>query len=190
MTKNEIIEWLKQKLNPGLYKHSLGTMDTALKLAEIHGYDQYKSMLAGLLHDRAKALPHNELIAFAREYEIPLDDIKLTQPGLLHAPVGALLVKQELGIDDEEVLQAIRIHNTGSKGMSTLDKILYLADSSEPNRAYPDVERIRELSVNGDLNNAVLEAIEIKVCYVLKKRSLLHPMTVEARNYILKEITN
>ena len=142
-------------------------------------------MLAGLLHDCAKQMSYAELSSHAEHYNIQLDRIRLAQPGLLHAPVGAELVHAELGITDNEILDAIAVHNTGSRDMSRLGKILYLADASEPNRAYPGVQRIRELSLGGDLDDALLTTMDMKIQHVLERKLMLHPMTLDARNDVL-----
>lgn len=188
MTKAEITEWLKEKTNPSLYRHSTATREFAAELADIYHVDRQKAMLAGLLHDCAKRMSHAELLVHARRWRIQLDQIRLAQPGLLHAPVGAKLAHTELGITDGEILDAIAVHNTGSENMSRLGKVLYLADASEPNRDYPSVQHIRELALGGDLNRALLATMDMKIRHVLDRELMLHPMSVEARNEALKGI--
>ena len=188
MTIVEITEWLKGRIGRSLYCHSNATQEMAAKLADIYGVDMEKAIVAGLLHDCAKQMSHEELIARAERYQIQLDQIRLAQPGLLHAPVGAKLVHAELGITDSEILGAIAAHNTGCSGMSRLGKVLYLADASEHTRSYPGVERIRELAFSGDLAGALLTTMDMKIHHVLEQKRMLHPMSVEARNDVLKEI--
>ena len=186
MRNAEIIEWLKGKVGPQLYSHSIATQELAAELAGIYNVARPKAMLAGLLHDFAKQMSHTELLSHAKRYNIQLDRVRLAQPGLLHAPVGAKLVHAELGISDNEVLNAIAVHNTGSRDMSTLGKILFLADASEPNRTYAGAQHIRELALAGDLGDALLTAMDIKIQHVLERKRMLHPMTVEARNDVLR----
>ena len=186
--KAEFAEWLKGKVNSKLYRHSTATQEMMLKLAGMYDVDAQKAALAGLLHDCAKQMSNEELISHAERHHIQLDRIRLAQPGLLHAPVGASLVQIDLGIEDEEILDAIAVHNTGSGGMSRLGKILYLADASEPNRDYPGVEHIREIAMSGDLNSALLATMDMKIRHVLDRGYMLHPMSVEARNDILEQI--
>lgn len=188
MTKAEILNWLKGKLDPGLYNHAISTQEMAVELADIYNIDRQKAILAGLLHDCAKPLSHQELLLYAKRFDIPLDCIRLAQPGLLHAPVGAKIAEAELGIIDSEILHAISFHNTGSPEMTGLDKVLYLADSAETSRNYPGVQLIRDLSYSGKLDEALLKAMEIKILHVINKRAMLHPLTVEARNDVLRQI--
>jgi len=188
MTKAEIIHWLRARLDPKLCRHSIATQEMAVELADIYSVNRHKATVAGLLHDCAKGLSHEELLLSANQYNIPLDEIRMTQPGLLHAPVGAKIAQAELGITDSEILHAIEVHNTGSTGMSRLDKVLYLADAAEPNRTYPGVEQIRELAFSGNLDNALLETMDMKICHVIERKRMLHPLSVDARNDILRGI--
>jgi predicted HD superfamily hydrolase involved in NAD metabolism len=180
------LEWLGERLNPQLYRHSIATQELAAELADIYNVDRQKAVIAGLLHDCARGLSNEELLSHADRYHIPLDHVQLSQPVLLHAPVGARLVQMELGITDNEILHAVAAHSTGSKGMSRLDKVLYVADSSEPNRDYPGVQHIRDLASSGDLDGALLKAMEIKIRYVMGQKLVLHPLSMEAWNDILK----
>jgi predicted HD superfamily hydrolase involved in NAD metabolism len=187
MTESEIIERLEEKLSPKRYYHSLATAEMAKQLAQIYGVDEQKAFLAGLVHDCAKGMSNWELMQYAQEHNILINDIQLSQAGLLHGVVGASIAMLEFGVGDNEILQAIKAHITGTKNMSTLDKILYLSDSAEPSRNYDGVDKIRKLAFNGKLDNALLEAMEMKLIYVMKKRLMLHSISIEAWNDIVSK---
>lgn len=188
MTKSEIELWLKNKLSDELYRHSLAVQEMAIELAEIYNVDKEKASLAGLIHDCAKNLPKNEMLSYSYQFDIPIDETIKGHPVLLHAPLGAKIAKNVFGITDEEILNAVASHSLGSKNMTNLDKILYIADSAEPNRDYPEAETIRKLAYGGDLDRALLEAIDQKIVYVVRKKKILHPLSVEVRNDILNKI--
>lgn len=188
MTKSEIELWLKNKLSDELYRHSLAVQEMAIKLAEIYDVDKEKASLAGLTHDCAKNLPKKEMLSYSNKLDIHIDETIQRHLILLHAPLGAKIAKDELGITDEEILHAIASHSLGSKNMTKLDKILYIADSAEPNRDYPEAEIIRKLAYDGDLDRALLEAIDQKIVYVIRKKKILHPLSVEVRNDILTKL--
>jgi len=187
MTKAEIEKRLKERLSPDLYRHSVSTQNMAEELAGIYNIDREKASLAGLLHDCARGMSNKELRLYASRYNMLMDEIQLNQPVLLHAPVAAKIAQAEFGVEDNEILHAIEVHCTGSSPMSTLDKVLYVSDSSEPDRDYPGVQRIRELAYSGDLDGALLEAMDLKIIYVTERKLILHPMSVEARNEVLQE---
>lgn len=175
---------LAQKLSPQRLRHSQGVAAYAAKLAAKYGATRDKAKLAGLMHDYARDLPEKELLARGEEAGLISHEIEKRFPVLLHAPVGAWLLRTELGLVDEEILQAISRHTVGAADMSLLDKIIYLADALEPGRQYPGVEDLRRLAEE-DLDQGLLKALESSILYVLKKGQPLHPATVEARNYLL-----
>lgn len=185
------IEWMKEKLKEMLdgerYIHSVGVMETAVKLAEKYGEDVEKARVAGLLHDCAKGFSDEELVKMAYKYGIFVDEVLLKVPFLLHGPVGAYLAQELFGVTDEEIKRAIALHTTGDVNMSLLDKIIFLADYIEPNRDFEGVEELRELSWK-DLDLAVLRAYDSTICYVIKRNMILYEKTVSGRNDILLKL--
>lgn len=170
------------------YEHSLGVQKTAAELALRYGVSKEKASIAGMVHDCAKGLSNQELISRASLYGIPLDDLSLAQPGLLHGPVGACMAKDIFDIQDEEILHSIRFHTTGCKCMSVLDKIIYLADYIEPGRNFPGVSELRDAAYK-NLDRGVLMAIDNTIKYVVDKGWMIDIKTIEARNSLLKSMT-
>jgi predicted HD superfamily hydrolase involved in NAD metabolism len=78
---------------------------------------------------------------------------------VLHGPIAAAFLEREFGIDDEEIADAIRYHTTGRPGMGLLEQVVCLADAVEPGRAYPGVERLRQLAFQ-DLDLALAEMFD------------------------------
>ena len=183
-------EQMKQKLCGMLtdhrFTHSLGVMETAQKMARIFHADERKALVAGLLHDCAKQIDREKQLAMCDEMGVPLDDIKRENTALLHAELGAELAKTEFGIDDGEILGAIKYHTLGRAKMTTLEKILYLADIIEPNRK--DFEGLKELRAlcEKDLDEALLYGLELTIAHIGRKGRILHTQTIEAENYYRK----
>ncbi len=63
--------------------------------------------------------------------------------------------------------------------MTTLEKILYLADYMEPHRDFPGVERLRELAYV-DLDAAVALGCEMSIEEMKEKGRPVHPNTQAA----------
>jgi predicted HD superfamily hydrolase involved in NAD metabolism len=83
---------------------------------------------------------------------------------LLHAKVGSFLAKEKYGIEDEDVLNAIRYHTTGRPCMSTLEKILYIADYIEPGRKHAsNLLQIRRMAFQ-DLDKTLFKILEDTLC--------------------------
>ena len=111
---------IRKMLKPSRYKHSRCVMERAVELAEKNGADVIKAKLAGLLHDIMKNVPEKEMLQFIEDSGIILLYADLCAPQLWHAIAGAAYLKEKLGIDDPDVINAVRYHTTGRAGMSTL----------------------------------------------------------------------
>ncbi len=167
----EIRKQLEQDLPEDRYQHTLGVEFTAACLAMRYGADVYKAELAGLLHDCAKMYSGQELIRLCAEAGVELTEGEKAAPKVLHAVYGPVLAKQRYGVDDVEILSAIRWHTTGRENMALLDKIIYTADFIEPCREMITIlPEIRSLAFK-DLTYAVFRIAEETIPYV-KMRGL------------------
>ena len=147
---------MKQVLSENRYRHVLGVEEVCYDLALIFGYDTIKASIAGILHDCAKHLTAEELIRECKKNNLEITETERMQPLLLHAKLGAIYAKEKYNILDEDILKAIRYHNTGRPAMSKLEKILYIADFIEPNRKnIPVLDKAREAAYQ-DLDRALV----------------------------------
>jgi predicted HD superfamily hydrolase involved in NAD metabolism len=186
--ENERLRQLLQKrFSFNRYCHSLRVADFAVRLADRHGADENKAYLAGLLHDYSRDLPAEKLLSLARQSGMTIHPVEYLVPVLLHAPVGACLVREETSISDIEILNSVSLHTVGGTKMTKLDKIIYLADIAEPDRNFQGVEEIRSLALR-DLNQAMIVAFRSTINYILTKETYIHPATIEGYNEILAEI--
>lgn len=186
MTENKtdyesLKEVLKQRLNEKRYYHSLCVADEAKRLAEKYGGEIEKAYLAGLLHDITKNAPDEEHLQIFKEFGIILNDIEKNAKKLWHAMSGAEYVKNILGINDPEIIDAIRYHTTAKADMSLLAEILYLADFTSKDRDYEDVDVIREY-VDESLCKAFVYALQYSITDLVNQGRAVHPDTVEAYN--------
>lgn len=145
--------------NEGRVRHVIGCSETAAALAKIHGADPEDAARAGILHDVTKALSGAEQLHLLKTYGMIVDDFLKTHTKLLHAPTAAEAARRVFG-ENEAVCSAIRWHTSGRANMSTLEKIIYVADYMEPNRDFPGVEELRALAYR-DLDAALLLGLEI-----------------------------
>lgn len=123
--------------------HVVGCSQTAQQLAQRWGADETAAARAGILHDVTKALNAEEQLQLCRSYGMILDNFERENPKLLHAKTGAAVAQRVFG-EKPEVCEAIRYHTTGKADMTTLEKIIYLADYMEPNRDFDGVETLRQ----------------------------------------------
>lgn len=125
---------LQESLKPDRFDHTLGVAYTAAALAFAHGADAEKALIAGMLHDCAKCMSHEEQVKICEKNKIEISDVEKKNHSLLHAKVGMYLARTKYDVYDTEILNAIRWHTTGREDMSLLEKIVYIADFIEPNR--------------------------------------------------------
>ena len=177
--KREKMEYkLKKELDSQRFEHTLGVEQTARQMARVFGEDEEKAALAGLLHDCAKCMPLSQMIKAARRAEI--DPVMKESKALMHAVAGRCVAQDVYGVQDEDVLGAIRWHTTGHAGMTRLEKIIYLADVIEPNRKpYPGLEELRALCMR-DLDGAMHTALRMSLEHVREQGKTLHPDTLAA----------
>lgn len=183
MDIEQIKEKLSKILKPSRYRHSSGVEEVAMDMAAIFGYDIKKAGLAGILHDCAKYLSDEELLDECEKYGLPVTDIEKRCAYLLHAKVGALYAKIKYGVDDEDILSAIRYHTTGRPNMTLLEKIIFTADYIEPyRRPLPRIDEIRKAAYD-TLDLAVLMILENMVDYLEGTAEAIDTMTIETYKY-------
>ncbi|MDR2360366.1 MAG: bis(5'-nucleosyl)-tetraphosphatase (symmetrical) YqeK [Oscillospiraceae bacterium] len=124
-------------------RHIYGTEKAAIALAKLHGVDVDDAGMAAILHDITKLKNYEQHLTILKSYGIMSIDVDGKR--LLHAVSGAAVAKFEFGASDE-VCNAIRWHTTGKANMSTLEKIVYLADLTEETRHFHDARRLRKLT--------------------------------------------
>ncbi len=166
--------------------HSLAVADQAVAMGHLFGGDLVKLALAGLLHDSAKELDNEQLLALAEARGLITDPAERANPSILHGPVGAWLAFQQWGIEDPIILEAIRLHTTGGPAMGLEACIIFMADLIEPGRSYNGVEILRRLC-RQDLRAAMIEAIEQTLVYLERKKLPLHQGTLRCLEWLKEE---
>lgn len=179
MTTEQYKEHIKARLSEKRYFHSLCVAEEAVRLADRYGANGEKAYIAGLLHDVLKDTPPEEQLKFAKQFGIILSDLELNAPKLYHSIIGSAYVKEVLGVQDPEIISAIRCHTTAKANMTLLEKILYLADYTSRDRDYDGVEEMRA-AVEKDLSSAMRVALKFTVEDLKAKGCPVHPDTLAA----------
>ena len=172
------LSYLKHKRIP----HVLGTEQEAIRLAERYGADVEKARVAALLHDCTKKLDMPAQLALCEKYGIRLDELEQKALKLLHSKTGAAIARDVFGVDDD-IYSAIWYHTTGHAKMTTLEKIIYLADYIEPSRDFPGVDKLRKVCYE-DLDKGLLLGLEMTVEEMTAMGNPVHCATLEARNWL------
>jgi len=188
MKIEEAISLVQSQLTIKRFEHTLRVADTAKKLANLYEVDEKKAELAAILHDFAKDFPTDKLKQLVIEGKFPRDLLLFNQE-LWHGPVGSYILKNEHGITDADVLNAVRFHTTGRAQMSKLELIVYVADYIEPGRRFPGVEEVRALAQK-DLFEAAWTVSRNTINFLLQKNTLVYPDTIHVYNDLTQRVFN
>ena len=186
---NEFKEILKNRLTEKRYIHSLNVADSAKKLAKLYGYDEEIAYTAGLIHDCCKDTPAGLQLSYMLENGVELSEYELGVAKLYHSICGSVFVKKEFGIDNQDIINAVRYHTTGRKNMSLLEKIIFIADFISDERDYNGVEIMREKAVKS-LDEAIVEGLSFTIKDLIDQGRIIHPDTLDAYIDAMMKILN
>ena len=189
---------MEKTLEPKRYEHTLSVAYTAANLAAVHDVDIEKALIAGMLHDCAKCLSYKKQMSLCIKNHIVLSETEAQEDSpLLHAKAGGALAKQEYGITDEDILNAIYYHTTGRPQMSPLEQVIYIADYIEPGRKrmkrttvieeqyMQNLAAARKMAYQ-DLNEALCRILQDTLTHLTQKGGRIDPMTRETYEYYRK----
>ena len=186
---NEFKEILKNRLTEKRYIHSLNVADSAKQLAKLYGYDEEIAYTAGLIHDCCKDTPAGLQLSYMLENGVELSEYELGVAKLYHSICGSVFVKKEFGIDNQDIINAVRYHTTGRKNMSLLEKIIFIADFISDERDYNGVDIMREKAVKS-LDEAIVEGLSFTIKDLIDQGRIIHPDTLDAYNDAMMKILN
>ena len=162
--------------------HVMGVEEEAVRLAERWGGDEGMARRAAILHDCTKYFTLEEHLALCQQYGVELDSLERQAVKLLHSKTGACIARAVFG-EPDAVYWAIFWHTTAKADMTTLEKILYVADYMEPNRDFEGVERLRALAYE-DLDRALLLGVEMTIQEMQQRQVPIHTNTLQARDWL------
>ena len=189
----KVYEYIKEK---GLYKgdvyedfvrstlpekrliHTANVVITALSKAKELGLDKEKVRISAVLHDCAKYIEPESVKGFSLLESVP-------KP-VIHAFLGAFIAKEKLKITDEEIISAIKYHTTGKADMTTLEKLIFVADMIEEGRNYDGVNILRK-HYQEDFEKCFNECIKEEYIHLQNRGGDIYFETENAYNYYVKE---
>ena len=187
--REDILQWIKSRLKPKRFHHTLGVEETAIILARTYGYDYKEASLAALLHDNAKNLEQEELYKICQKH-FPEYNLTAEYATVFHAFAGSITAKEKYPELSNEILSSICFHTTGRPEMTLQEKIIYAADYAEPGRdSFPGLELIRE-QVFQNLDAGIRLMLQQTIDYVKMKKKNIHPLTLTTLEYFNEEIQN
>ncbi len=178
---------VKKYMDEDRYAHTMGVMYMCAALAMVHGEDLMSAQVAGLLHDCAKCMPNDKKLKVCLKNKIAISETEKKNLFLLHAKLGAYLAHKKYGVNDDDILNAIRYHTTGRPSMSKLEKIVYIADYIEPLRTKAsNLPMIRKMAFS-NLDETMYLILRDTLEYLDETSDVLDPLTKIAYKYYQKE---
>ena len=167
----------------GLREHVERVRAEARALAKCHAIDADLVDLAAAAHDLFRAAGDEEMLREARRYGLRVHPVEDRMPLFLHGPIAASWLQHEAGVNDEKVLEAVRLHTTGRKGMGPIAKVVYLADKLDPQKAYRYrwIGQVRALAETS-LDRALLLFLDRSLSDLVGQGAEVHPDTTELRD--------
>ena len=176
---NLYIDFVKDRLPQKRVKHTADVVITALKKAKFLGLDEQKVITAAALHDCAKYIDASKVNGFSVDKDVPRQ--------VVHQFLGAFIAQNYLGVDDVEILDAIRYHTSGKPQMSTLGKLIFVADMVEEGRNYEGVEYLRQLYEKDDFDFCFKECLKEELLHLENKGETIYEKTRLAYEYYDKQ---
>ena len=184
------VSYLQKNLSEKRFRHSVNVANEALRLAVVYDCDRDRAYEAGLLHDTCKEIPYDKQLELVKRSSSFVDEVELAAPKTYHGIAASVYLKEHFGVDDEEILSAIRYHTVAKKGMTLLEKIIYIADLISVERDFDDVDYIRECTYR-DINIGMYEALKFSVSYSCTHVRTIPLCTLEAYNeYTLYKLSH
>lgn len=171
----EYAEFLRKALTEKRLIHTANVVVTALKRAKELNLDNKKVITSAMLHDMAKYIDYKTVEGFIIDDDVP-------EP-VIHAFLGAYLAEKYLGITDKEIINAIKYHTSGRPNMTTLEKLIFVADMIEEGRNYEGVEQLRRAYNEEDFEKCFFKCLEEETIHLINKKQEIYHLTLEAYNY-------
>lgn len=177
----EVVNRMKSQMSDFRYTHCLRVEKEARGLAAENNVDVERAGLAGLLHDYAKERSDDEFVQVIKDKDLDPDLLNYGN-AIWHGIVGAEIIKDELNVYDEDVLNAIRRHTVGATTMTGVDKCTFIADFIEPARDFPGINEARAYAEKS-LDSGVTFELKHSVQHLVDKNRQIYPTTFISYNY-------
>lgn len=169
------------------YEHSVRVAEMCARLCRRYGLDDDKGYFIGIAHDICKDFSDEDLINLSVKDGKEILDIDKRKPALLHGRAAAVLLQEQFGVNDKEVIEAIVVHTSGEIGMCGLSKCLWLADKIEPGRDW-STDEYRDELMKLSLNEMYYIVFKESYEFLLKKGYEIYPGTKKILDYYEAEM--
>ena len=175
----------RETLSTERFLHSRQTAIQAFDLCRRFGLEPLDGYLAGIAHDLAKQLDNKSMLKIVKTAGVDISDLEMDKPNLLHGKAAAVLIRERFSIHNEDILEAVACHTSGSENMGPLAKVIYIADKTEATRTIEPA--LRKMCREDSLDNILIAVIEKTITKLQAKGQDLSQDTILLLNKIRKE---
>lgn len=183
------MEWVRRLVSEKRFRHITGVAAMARNLAHyMPNCDLDSAELAGWLHDCCKECKDTELLTLAHKFKLLLDPVEQKNPHILHGPIAACVCREELGLNDQAILDAMAEHTLGNAPMSPMSQVVFLADMLEEGRPLEWTQPVwKAFDLEGERNfaAAIVTTCDITLRELGEAKRAIHPRMILTRNYYL-----
>lgn len=177
------------ELPAGIVEHTDRVVTVAAELAQRHGIDESRALLAAQGHDLLRAMPPEALLEAAETRGLDVSALERAQPVLLHGPLGAVELERRGWVTDPEVLHGIYWHTTGHPDFEPFAWAMFIADKVEPAKLlrWPALEAVSELAEDS-LEEAALLYLALNRRKATREGWETHPMAEATRKALRQRV--
>ena len=117
-----------------------------------------------------------DVLVISSKIEMEISQIEKDKPSLLHGRAASVVLKNEFGVTNKDVLEAVANHTFGKPKMCNLAKILYVSDKIEPGRPQVTQEYLEKIEKKS-LNELLSFVLEENIDYLNKKGKSVSEIT-------------
>lgn len=184
-TRDNIYKYVKENISTKRLEHTLRVEKVAMDLAKHYQADILATSVAAVLHDACKEMTADAMYeaatSFLKREAINLD-ISDAGVAIWHGLAAADLGYRRWGIAEPEILYAVAFHTTGWYEMSTVAKILFMADYIEPGRNFKQVKKARRLTYK-NLDKATIYQMKQSIRHLAKKEQKIFFESIKIYNH-------
>jgi len=157
----------RETLSTERFLHSRNTALHAYDLCRRFGLDPMEGYLAGIGHDLAKQIDNKQMLKIVKTAGLDISALETDKPNLLHGKAAAVLLRERFSINNEDVIEAVAIHTSGSENMGQLAKVIFIADKTEVSRNIDPA--LRRMCREDTLDNILFAVLEKSIAKVQAK---------------------
>ncbi|MGH2522770.1 MAG: HD domain-containing protein [Anaerolineales bacterium] len=188
---SDVRRFLREAERVDTLRHVSRVAGAGRRLGRRFGVPLAQSDLACTAHDLAAVIPLCEIIPAAEMLGVALSVADRAIPQIVHGPVAAMVLRERLGVGDEDVLNAVRHHTTLRAGAAPLEMLAFIADKIAFDPTTRDASfhpaLVAAMKSNASLPELCGLYLDWAVCEGPRLGWRLHPNLVAAHDALRKD---